>query len=83
MLSKFRREAAVLAAYLAQFEDTGTDYAHHGSYLGITSETRAQTHADYVQTCRWIVATECTDADALAHMRRHYGFPTELPGTEP
>ncbi|AKE01497.1 hypothetical protein XU06_31680 (plasmid) [Rhodococcus erythropolis] len=79
MLNRFRREAAVLAAYLSQFENTDTDYAQHSPYIGITGESRAQTHADYQQACRWIAATECTDNDiaALAHMRRRHSFPTE------
>ncbi|WP_257233049.1 hypothetical protein [Rhodococcus qingshengii] len=76
MLNRFRREAAVLAAYLSQFE---TDYAEHSPYVGITGESRAQTHADHQKACRWIAATECTEDDiaALTRMRRRYGFPTE------
>jgi len=79
VLGKFRREAAVLAAYLSQFENTDSDYAQHSPYVGITGESRARTHADYQQACRWIAATECTDGDivALTRMRRRYGFPTE------
>jgi hypothetical protein len=79
VLSKFRREAAVLGAYLSQFKNTDTEDAERSPYVGVTDETQAQTHADYQQACQWIAATACTDADiaALAHMRRHYGFPTE------
>ncbi|MDE8649717.1 hypothetical protein PXH69_32615 [Rhodococcus qingshengii] len=79
MLSKFRREAAVLAAYLSQFDNTDTAYAQQSPYVGMTDKTRAQMHADYQQACRWLAAIEYTDADiaALAHMRRRYGFPTE------
>ncbi|MBS3695651.1 hypothetical protein KGD90_31105 [Rhodococcus qingshengii] len=79
VLNRFRREAAVLAAYLSQFETDDTDYAEHCPYVGITGESRARPHADYQQACRWIAATACTDDDiaALARMRRRYGFPTE------
>lgn len=78
MLTKFRREAAILAAYLSQFENPpDTDNAEHLP-TGVTPpESHAQAHADYQQACQWLAATACTDDDvaALAHMRRHYGFP--------
>ncbi|WP_209448843.1 hypothetical protein [Rhodococcus qingshengii] len=76
MLTKFRREAAILAAYLSQFENPDTDNAEHLP-TGVTPESPAQAHADYQQACQWLTATACTDDDmaALAHMRRHYGFP--------
>ncbi|MDJ0441440.1 hypothetical protein [Rhodococcus qingshengii] len=78
VLSKFRREAALLAAYLSQFENTDTDDSEHLPAAGVTPESQAQTHADYRQACQWLATTKCTDDDiaALARLRRQYGFPT-------
>lgn len=66
MSNRFRREAAVLAAYLAQFDDTGISTADNDR-LG----------CDYLQARAWSTAVEPSSDDtaALARMRRYYGFP--------
>lgn len=67
MSSKFRREAAVLAAYLAQFDDTDITTAGHD-----------RLRSDYLQASAWAAVTEPSSDDtaALARMRRYYGFPS-------
>ena len=67
MSSKFRREAAVLAAYLAQFDNTDSTTTGHD-----------RLRSDYLQASAWAAATEPSSDDraALARMRRHYGFPS-------
>ncbi|MFF1555779.1 hypothetical protein ACFVX3_32685 [Rhodococcus erythropolis] len=67
MSNRFRREAAVLAAYLAQFDYTDRTAAVHERLRG-----------DYLQASAWTAVTEPSrdDTAALARMRRYYGFPS-------
>lgn len=79
MLSRFRRDAATLAAYLAQFENTDTNCADpHTAATALTPEERHQRRRDYADSLAWAAATQVDDEDiaALARMRRRYGFPT-------
>ncbi|MCW2295524.1 hypothetical protein [Rhodococcus erythropolis] len=79
MLSKFRRDAAILAAYLAQFENTDTNCADpHTAATTLTPEERRQRRRDYADSLAWAAATQVDDEDiaALTRMRRRYGFPT-------
>ncbi|MCQ4129177.1 hypothetical protein NOU13_32240 [Rhodococcus erythropolis] len=79
MLSKFRRDAAVLAAYLAQFENTDTNCADpHTAATALTPEERRQRRHDYADSLAWAAATQVNDDDiaALTRMRQRYGFPT-------
>jgi hypothetical protein len=66
MSEQFRREAAVLAAYLAQFANPDTD-----------DTSQARLHDDYLQATRWATAAEPSSDDitALAELRLHHGFP--------
>lgn len=78
MLSRFQREAAVLAAYLAQFDCTDAEPADaHTAATALTPEEHQQRRRDYVQCVAWMIATEVDGEDitALTQMRQHYGFP--------
>jgi len=65
--SKFRREAAVLAAYLAQFDNTD-----------ITATGHDRLRSDYLQASAWTTVTDPSSDDTatLAQIRRYYGFPS-------
>ncbi|ANQ75595.1 MULTISPECIES: hypothetical protein [Rhodococcus] len=80
MLSKFRRDAAVLAAYLAQFENTDTNCADpRPAATALTPEEHRQRRRDYADAGGWVVSTEVSDQDiaALTQMRQRYGFPPQ------
>ncbi|MBT2266004.1 hypothetical protein [Rhodococcus erythropolis] len=80
MLNRYRRDAAVLAAYLAQFDTADPDppNTHSGTATSFSDDDvdRARLRRDYAQACYWSTATDFTDddIDALAHMRLAYGF---------
>lgn len=80
MLSKFRCEAAVLAAYLSQFDNTGTTAAdawHSGADPAHFTADNDQRRRDYARASARVSATDVSEDDvtALAWMRRTYGFP--------
>lgn len=79
MLSNFRREAAVLAAYLSQFDNTATTAADawHSGTDPAHAEGNGQRRRDYIRASAWVSATDVSEDDvtALARMRRTYGFP--------
>ncbi|WP_415394218.1 hypothetical protein ACMTN4_00040 (plasmid) [Rhodococcus globerulus] len=72
--------AALLAAYLAQFDLT-TDREHEPrarpGYADLPDTDRARRHQDYQRALHWAQATTLTDVDVeeLEEMRRRYGFP--------
>lgn len=77
---RFRRDAAVLAAYLAQFENTDTDTGdRHTAATALTPEERQQRLRDYADSLAWVTATEVSadDIAALTQMRQRYGFPQQ------
>lgn len=76
MLRRYRRDAAVLATYLAQFtEDDPPNQDRTATSL--TDHELAQRRRDYTRALHWSVADDLTDTDiaALAQMRIFYGFP--------
>lgn len=80
VLSKFRRDAAVLAAYLAQFENTDTNPGdRHTAATALTPGERQQRRRDYADSLAWVTATQVSGNDiaALTQMRQRYGFPPE------
>lgn len=80
MLSRFRRDAAVLAAYLAQFENTDSSCADpNTAATALTPEERRQRRRDYADSLAWAAATQVNDEDiaALTRMRQRYGFPPQ------
>ncbi|WP_416309561.1 hypothetical protein [Rhodococcus sp. 3-2] len=79
-MSRFRRDAAVLAAYLAQFENTDSNCADpHTAATALTPEERHQRRRDYTDSLAWAAATEASadDIAALTQMRQRYGFPPQ------
>ncbi|MBT2274157.1 hypothetical protein [Rhodococcus qingshengii] len=80
MLSTFRRQAAVLAAYLAQFGTTGIDSpnSRDAGSTALTQREKEQYQRDYRHAADLATASEITDDDiaALAQMRSRHGFPT-------
>lgn len=81
MLRRYRRDAAVLATYLAQFtEDRPPNQdrtAPHRTATSLTDHELAQRRRDHTRALHWSVADDLTDVDiaALAQMRIFYGFP--------
>jgi len=77
MVNRYRRDAAVLAAYLAQFDTDTTDGPEASAATAFTTEDRASKRRDYAQALSWATAPDFTDDDlaALARMRIHHGFP--------
>ena len=70
MLSKFRRDAAVLATFLAQFDNTDTDPGdRHPAATALTPEERQQRRRDSIDSLAWADATQISDQDiaALTH----------------
>ncbi|PBI83057.1 hypothetical protein BKP42_68290 [Rhodococcus erythropolis] len=76
MVNRYRRDAAVLAAYLAQFDTDDTGMPDASSATAIADD-RASKRADYTQALSWATAPDFTadDIAALARMRIYYGFP--------
>ncbi|WP_454836935.1 hypothetical protein [Rhodococcus qingshengii] len=80
MTSTFRRDAAVLAAYLAQFDNTETGPAdNHTASTALSPEQREQRRRDCQQATIWASASTVSDDDlaALTGMRQRYGFPSQ------
>jgi len=81
VVSRFRRDAAVLAAYLAQFENTDTNCTDpHTAATALTPEEHHQRRHDYADSLAWATATQVNDEDiktALTQMRQRYGFPPQ------
>ena len=76
-LNKFRRDAAVLAVYLAQFDNAEADPTNpYTSATALTPEGHQQCRRDYLQSSAWVTATEISGDDimALTQMRQRYGF---------
>lgn len=71
-----RRRAAVLAAYLAQFERTGNGANVVGPYSEVSAEDVAQRAEDYLVAQRWTDAFSFTDSEIedLTAARSRYGF---------
>ncbi|ANQ75782.1 hypothetical protein AS032_33220 [Rhodococcus qingshengii] len=80
VVSRFRRDAAVLAAYLAQFENTESNCADpHTAATALTPEEHHQRRRDYANSLAWATATQVNDEDiaALTQVRQRYGFPPQ------
>lgn len=78
MLSKFRRDVAVLAPYLAQFDDTDRGTADsHTAASALTPEERHRRRRDYAGSIAWVTATEVSDEGvaALNQMRATLRLP--------
>ncbi|WP_336882517.1 hypothetical protein [Rhodococcus globerulus] len=72
--------AALLAAYLAQFDlttDRPPEKSTHPGYADVPDADRTQRHQDYHQALHWAQTSTFTDTDVeeLETMRRRYGFP--------
>lgn len=76
MLRRYRRDAAVLATYLAQFTEDHSPNQNRAA-TSLTDRELAQRRRDCTRALHWSVADDLTDTDitALAHMRIFYGFP--------
>ena len=72
--------AALLAAYLAQFDvtaDREQEPRARPGYADVPGAERAQRHKDYQRALHLAQAATLTDVDVeeLEEMRRRYGFP--------
>ena len=72
--------AALLAAYLAQFDlttDREQEPRASPGYADLPGTDRVLRHQDYQRALDWTQATNLTDTDIeeLEAMRRRYGFP--------
>jgi hypothetical protein len=78
MTSMCRREAALLAVFLAQFEPATEE--EKPTVTRLTDHEIDQWREDYTQTLQWSVATSFSadDVVAIKEMRRRYGFTSAL-----
>ncbi|MFI5436753.1 hypothetical protein ACHMZP_33960 [Rhodococcus baikonurensis] len=76
----YGREAAMLAAYLGQFESAveGDGENRESTVTGLTARERVVWRDDYAQASGWAAASDFSADDiiALTAMRRRYGFPS-------
>lgn len=78
MTSMCRREAALLAVFLAQFEPVAE--GQEPTVTRLTAREIDEWRDDYAQALQWSVATSFSadDVVAIKEMRRRYGFTSAL-----
>lgn len=78
MTSRCRREAALLAVFLAQFEPLAG--GQKPTVTRLTAREIDQWREDYEQALQWSAATSFSTNDVanLKEMRRRYGFTSAL-----
>ncbi|MEI4747857.1 hypothetical protein [Rhodococcus erythropolis] len=78
MTNTCRREAALLAVFLAQFEPIAE--GQKPTVTRLTAREIDQWREDYAQALQWSAATSfsANDVVAIKEMRRRYGFTSAL-----
>ncbi|WP_336883099.1 hypothetical protein [Rhodococcus globerulus] len=72
-----RRQAAALAAYLAQFDLSPAHSDNAPTYADLPASERAQRHNDQLRAIEWAQADALTEEEVqtLRELRWLYGFP--------
>lgn len=78
MTNRCRREAALLAVFLSQFEPAAEGLKP--TVTRLTAREIDQWREDYAQALQWSAATRfsANDVVAIKEMRRRYGFTSAL-----